>query len=80
MLSSVLNIWIFIVLVIMLVLNITNIAYFFGVMLWFVKQVFWLLSYVGASCDSITFVSTTLVSVVIWLLVIFIFKHLKTSN
>lgn len=80
MLSTVLNVWIFLAVVLILLVNIQNVAFLFWILVWFVSQVFNLLSYVGASCSSITSVSTILISAVLLLIVAKIMKSFFHSS
>ena len=60
MISTVLHVCTFLAIAIILAFNIWTVAYFFWVLVCFVSQIFNLLSYVGASCETIDTVSATL--------------------
>lgn len=77
MVSSVLNIWLFIVLLVLLALNIGSVAYFFWIIVWFFQLLFNILSYVGASCNTILNVSWLFTSAVVLLIIMKIYSHLK---
>ncbi len=77
MVSSVLNIWLFLVLIMLLAVNIWNIAWFFWLLSWIVSQLFNVMSYFWADCTTITTVSTMFTSAVVVLLIIKIYSHLK---
>ena len=80
MLSNLLQLWLFLAIVVLLAVNIWNISYLIGVMVSFVSQVFNLLSYLGASCDTIVNVSWILTWSVILLIIAKITKHFLAQN
>lgn len=77
MVSSALNIWLFIVIVVLLSTNIWDIAYFFGMFSWYIGQVLNLTSYIGASCWNIMTVSWLFWSVVVAFLLIKLYHYFK---
>lgn len=79
MISTALNIGLTLALVVLLAINIWNVAYFFGLLTWFVEQLFNLTSYFWTSCWTITTVSAMFTSAVLLLIIVKIYIHLRPA-
>lgn len=77
MVSTAMNIGLFVVIVVLLATNIWNVAYFFGLFSGYVWQVFNLMSYIGASCTTIMTVSGLFWSVVVAFILIKLYNYFK---
>lgn len=77
MVSSVLNIWLFLVIITLLLLNIQNVAYMFWLLSWFFWSFVNIFSNVGANCNSIMWYMPILTSAVLLLIIMKLYSHFK---